>query len=121
MDLIRTTSGNIIDGMTEAFKEYGLMKGQDLDHDQVNDFFEIYQIDPDGPAGDRMFLGSDYLASHGIPVTGEGYRQVYRDSLDPGTGVDKTAVITAEKRAEEQMKQQRIRAIQEIKEAAVRL
>ena len=177
MDLIRTTSGTIIDGMTEVFKEYGLMKGQDLDHDQVNDFFEIYQIDPDGPAKDRMFLGSDYLASHGIPVTGEGYRQVYRDSLDPGTGfediykrfnldrpddftghslsvgdvvvlsrngsrqagfvdiigfkelpdfrpgtgVEKTAVITADKKAEEQMKQLKIRAIKEIKEAAVRL
>ena len=88
MDLIRTTSGNIIDGMSEVFKEYGLMKGQDLDQDQVNDFFEIYQIDPDGPANDRMFLGSEYLASHGIPIIPEHYRQVYKGTLDPGTGLD---------------------------------
>ncbi|MBR0341631.1 MAG: ImmA/IrrE family metallo-endopeptidase [Oscillospiraceae bacterium] len=88
MDLIRTTSGSIIDGMTEVFKEYGLMKGQDLDHDQVNDFFEIYQIDPEGPAKDRMFLGAEYLEIHGIPVSPDDYRQVYRGNLEPGTSLE---------------------------------
>ncbi len=88
MDLIRTTSGNIIDGMTEVFKEYGLMKGQDLDHDQVNDFFEIYQIDPDGPAKDKMFLGADYLEIHGLSVSPGDYKQVYRGDLQPGTTLE---------------------------------
>ena len=146
--------------------------GHSLCHDR--DFLQAA-----GEKKDRvtMELGSDYLASHGIPVTGEGYRQVYRDSLDPGTGfediykrfnldrpddftghslsvgdvvvlsrngsrqagfvdiigfkdlpdfrpgtdVEKTAVIRADKKAEEQMKQLKIRAIKEIKEAAVRL
>lgn len=88
MDLIRTTSGSIIEGMTEVFKEYGLMKGQDLDLDQVNDFFEIYQIDPEGPAKDRMFLGSEYIASQGFEISPEGYRQVYKGSLEPGTSLE---------------------------------
>ena len=88
MDLIRTTSGDIIDGMTEVFKEYGLMKGQDLDYDQVNDFFEIYQIDPDGPAKDKMFLGADYLEIHGITVSPDEYKQVYKGDLEPGTSLE---------------------------------
>ena len=88
MDLIRTTSGSIIEGMTEVFKEYGLMKGQDLDLDQVNDFFEIYQIDPEGPAKDRMFLGSEYLASQGLEISPEGYRQVYKGPLKSETSLE---------------------------------
>ena len=88
MDLIRTTSGNIIDRMMEVFKEYDLVKGQDLDLDQVNDFYEIYQIDPDGKAKDRMFLGHDYLESHGLPVLPEDYKNVYRGPLSEGTTLE---------------------------------
>ena len=84
MDLIRTTSGDVIDRMMEVFREYGLVKGQDLDLDQVNDYYEIYQIDPSGKAKDRMFLGYDYLESHGFKVSQDDYKNVYQGELQEG-------------------------------------
>ena len=81
MDLIRTTSGEVIEKMAEVFKEYGLMRSQDLDKDQVNDFYEIYQINPEGKAAGQMFLGYDYLEEHGLSARPEDYRQVYRGEL----------------------------------------
>jgi len=58
------------------------------DRSILNDFFEIYQIDPDGPAKDKMFLGAEYLETHGISVSPDDYRQVYRGGLEPGTSLD---------------------------------
>ena len=84
MDLIRTTSGEVIDKMAEVFKEHGLLKGQDLDKDQVNDFYEIWQIDPEGKAAGQMFLGHDYLEEHDLSVRPEDYRQVYQGELAEG-------------------------------------
>lgn len=84
MDMIRTTSGQIIDQMMEVFKEHDLIKGQDLDIDQAGDYYEIYQIDPSGKAKDRMFLGYDYLESHGFSVTPEDYKNVYHGDLQEG-------------------------------------
>ncbi len=84
MDLIRTTSGQIIDQMLEVFKEHDLIKGQDLDQDQVNDYYEIYQIDPDGEGRNQMFLGYDYLESHGLAVRSDDYQSIYRGGLEEG-------------------------------------
>lgn len=84
MDLIRTSSGEIIDQMMEVFKEHDLIKGQDLDADQVNDYYEIYQIDPAGKAKDQMFLGYEYLESHGLTVSADDYKNVYRGELQEG-------------------------------------
>ncbi len=81
MDMIRTTSGQIIEQMMEVFKEHDLVKGQDLDVDLINDFYEIYQIDPDGKARDQMFLGYGYLEDHGLTVNPEDYNSVYRGEL----------------------------------------
>ena len=84
MDLIRTTSGQIIDQMLEVFKEHDLIKGQDLDQDQVNDYYEIFQIDPDGEGRNQMFLGYDYLESHGLSVKSDDYQNIYRGDLEEG-------------------------------------
>lgn len=70
--------------LKRVFKEHNLIKGQDLDVDQAGDFYEIYQIDPSGKAKDRMFLGYDYLESHGLSIAPEDYKNVYRGDLQEG-------------------------------------
>ena len=81
MNLIRTTSGQVIEGMMEVFKEHQLIKNQNVDAEESKDHFEIWQIDPDGKAKERMFLGSEYLSNHGIEIRMEDYRKVYKGEL----------------------------------------
>ena len=90
-----------------------------------------------------MFLGADYLETHGLPVRPDDYRQVYRGDLEPGTRqasfVDiigfkalpdflpemspkKTAEQAVTQKTNEQRKELMKRAMQERKkEAVVRL
>ena len=101
MDLIRTTSGEIIDGMLEVFKEKGLyldyVPSETLSEDvkmseksaRPDPVFEIYQIDPEGMGVDQIFMGKEYLDAHGLEPDPEYYKKVYQGELSKGMDLEK--------------------------------
>ena len=94
MDLIRTTSGKIIDEMLEVFKERGLYLEEKLEEDLSiskgnGDTYEIFQIDPAGKAADRMFMDMAYLEKKGFDILPEDYTHVYQGELSPDLNLEK--------------------------------
>ena len=84
MDLIRRTSGSIVDGMVEKMRELEIIEAPEENVTQSADQFEIYQIDKDSKSAGQMWLSYGYLKDHQMDIHPEDYHKVYEGALDAG-------------------------------------
>ncbi|MEE1227331.1 MAG: JAB domain-containing protein [Lachnospiraceae bacterium] len=84
MDLIRKTSGKIVDGMVEKMQELQIMEAPEVNAEMSADQYEIYQIDKDSKSAGQMWLSYGYLKDHQMEVHPEDYRKVYEGAFAAG-------------------------------------
>lgn len=84
MDLIRKTSGSIVDQMVEKMTELKIIERPEENVAQSADQYEIYQIDPDSKSAGQMWLSYGYLKDHQMEIHPEDYRKVYEGAFVAG-------------------------------------